>query len=132
MGTYNNNNISGIDLMARRIKKVFSYQRFSSGSQSFGSSLERQEIIFQEALEEKYIPQGYVFAETFIDEGASGFHATNVHSGKLGKIIELAKEGRKIKRGDVICIESIDRFGRREGQDTRRRQMASQSGQRHR
>lgn len=72
MGKYNNYNISGIDLMARR-QKVFSYIRFSSGSQSFGSSEERQRLIFEEALEEKYIPQGYVFAKELVDRENQDF-----------------------------------------------------------
>ena len=60
------------DDMARRTPKVFSYQRFSSGNQSSGSSLERQEKIFREAFEKIYEPKGFVFDGSFIDEGVSG------------------------------------------------------------
>jgi len=45
------------ELMPKRQKKVFSYRRFSSGSQASGSSLERQEKIFQKNSKEKYEPR---------------------------------------------------------------------------
>ena len=100
------------DDMARRTPKVFSYQRFSSGNQSSGSSLERQEKIFREAFEKNYEPKGFVFDGSFIDEGVSGFRGKNVSGGELGKIIDYAKRGQRVRAGDTICIESVDRFGR--------------------
>ena len=100
------------ELMPKRQKKVFSYRRFSSGSQASGSSLERQEKIFQKNFKEKYEPQGYRFDGSFVDKGVSSFRGKNVSKGNLGRIIELAKKGSRIREGDLIAIESLDRFSR--------------------
>tara|TARA_Y100000004_G_scaffold134926_1_gene152681 strand:+ start:514 stop:2760 length:2247 start_codon:yes stop_codon:yes gene_type:complete len=98
--------------MPKRQKKVFSYQRFSSGNQEGGSSLERQDKKFREFFEREYKPQGYVFGADFVDKGISSFRSSNVSSGSLGRIIEYAKQGRVIREGDLIAIEDLDRFSR--------------------
>ena len=48
--------------------------------------------------------KGIIFDGNFVDKGVS--------DGELGKIIDYARRGQRVRAGDVICIESVDRFGR--------------------
>ncbi len=84
------------------------YSRFSSGKQASGSSLERQQSLIGAWLNKN--PEYSIFHESYEDLGRSGASGEHLKHG-FGRLLEAIEMGR-IKEGDVILIESIDRAGR--------------------
>lgn len=89
---------------------VISYTRFSSPTQSKGSSTERQLELIGNWLERH--PEYTLSPLSANDRGRSGYKGEHLKHG-LGSIIE-AIEARKIKPQDVLLIEALDRLGRLE------------------
>ncbi|WP_417448479.1 recombinase family protein [Idiomarina abyssalis] len=90
--------------------KAYTYCRFSSGSQSKGSSIERQIQIAAE-WQEKH-PEYELSDLRFVDEAKSGYSGENLRY-ELGNILE-AIEKRQIRPGDAILVEALDRIGRQD------------------
>lgn len=88
--------------------KAISYVRFSSGSQASGSTLLRQQEKINAWLENN--PNVFLSNLSREDLGRSGYTGENLKHG-LGDIIAAIEEG-KIRSGDFLLIEAIDRFGR--------------------
>ena len=95
-----------------RKSRVFSYQRFSSGNQSDGSSLERQNAKFQHFFRTEAEPLGYVFDTSFVDKGVSAFRGKHRKKGKLAEFLRECEKGVKVKEGDILAVEDQDRFCR--------------------
>jgi DNA invertase Pin-like site-specific DNA recombinase len=93
-----------------KIRKAYSYQRFSSLKQSHGDSLRRQE---QAAL--SFCKQfKLLLSETFTDEGTSAFKGKNwSHGSALNAFVKLVDNGT-IQKGSVLVVESMDRLDRRQ------------------
>lgn len=84
-----------------------SYARFSSAKQENGSSLERQNEKIADWL--KNHPQ-YTFYKNFQDLGRSAYKGVHLDHG-FGELLTEIDSG-KIKNGDVLLVEAIDRIGR--------------------
>lgn len=98
--------LSGYGTLA--MPKAYTYFRFSSGNQSKGSSIERQEQAVSQWLEKH---KAYDKADLqFIDEGRSGYSGAHLKY-DLGKILEHIKSG-EIESGSIILVEAVDRIGR--------------------
>lgn len=96
-------------------KQAISYVRFSSDRQRVGSSVERQESMIAEWLTKH--PDFTLRDLSFKDLGKSGFHGEHIEAGGgFGKLLVAVEEGR-IKAGDVVLVEAIDRAGRLEPLD---------------
>lgn len=89
-------------------RTAVSYSRFSDPKQAAGDSAERQERLYRAFCERHNLTPG---KEVFSDRGRSGYHGEHRTKGKLGQLIEAAKEGR-FDPGTVIVIEAWDRLGR--------------------
>ena len=88
--------------------KAISYVRFSSGTQTRGSSLDRQDSLISQWLQAH--PDFSLSDLSQSDLGISGYSGKHLDHG-LGKII--AAIGKKyISKGDYILVEAIDRVGR--------------------
>lgn len=89
---------------------AFSYARFSSGKQKYGSSLERQQGLVAGWLAAH---PDYERSELrFEDLGKSAWKGEHLENG-FGKL-RAAIEAGAIKSGDCVLIEAIDRAGRLE------------------
>lgn len=90
--------------------QAISYIRFSSERQRGGSSVERQEAMIADWLENN---PGYRNADLkFSDLAKSGFHGEHVkEGGGFGKLLAAIQAGL-IRSGDVVLVEAIDRTGR--------------------
>ncbi|MEX2215992.1 MAG: recombinase family protein [Phycisphaeraceae bacterium] len=84
-----------------------SYARFSSKKQRKGHSEERQTENFFAHCKAK----GYATAMMEIDRGVSAWKGKNATEGALARILAAIKDGR-IKKGDVLVVESLDRLSR--------------------
>lgn len=90
--------------------KAVSYIRFSSASQGHGSTTSRQKALVDNWLElNKEVELSDLSVE---DLGISGFKGKNRGHG-LGKILDAIGEN-KIREGDFLLIEALDRLGRDE------------------
>lgn len=90
--------------------QAVSYIRFSSVSQAGGSTTDRQKARVSEWIENnKGVTLSNLSKE---DPGISGFKGENLKHG-LGKILKAIELG-KIKEGDFLLIEALDRLGRDE------------------
>ena len=90
--------------------RAISYIRFSTKLQGREGkdSLRRQEALFNEFVEENDLE---VLTELHVrDLGVSGYTGANFQKG-LKDIVDYIDEG-KIKSGDYLCIESLDRLSR--------------------
>ncbi|MCW4151991.1 recombinase family protein [Halomonas sp. 18H] len=87
--------------------KAIAYVRYSSAVQADGDSIERQTSPLK-AFEERF---NVKVEEIFTDEGVSSYRGDNIKKGKFSEIIEQIEKG-KIKKGDFLVIESIDRVSR--------------------
>jgi DNA invertase Pin-like site-specific DNA recombinase len=85
-----------------------SYSRFSSPLQATGDSADRQERLYRAFCVRHNLTPG---KEVFADRGRSGYHGEHRTKGKLGQLIEAAKDGR-FDPGTVVVIEAWDRLGR--------------------
>lgn len=89
-------------------RSAVSYSRFSDPKQAAGDSVERQERLYKAFCERHNLTPG---KEVFADRGRSGFSGEHRKKGRLGQLIEAAKDGR-FDPGTVIVIEAWDRLGR--------------------
>ena len=90
----------------RRI--AVSYSRFSDPKQADGDSTDRQEREYRAFCQRHNLTPG---KEVFADRGRSGYHGEHRTRGRLGQLLEAAKEGR-FDPGTVVVIEAWDRLGR--------------------
>ena len=88
--------------------KAISYIRFSTKTQSKGSSLDRQNNYINHWLQQN--PLVDLSDLTYQDLGVSGYSGKHIDS-ELGQLLEAIEAG-KIVSGDYILIESMDRLGR--------------------
>ncbi|SPJ32688.1 recombinase family protein [Kushneria phyllosphaerae] len=93
--------------------QAISYIRFSSAHQGKGSTTERQHTLISKWMESH--PDVQLSPLSGVDEGRSGFSGEHLNHG-LGKIIAAIEAG-KIKAGDFILVEAVDRIGRLEPLD---------------
>jgi DNA invertase Pin-like site-specific DNA recombinase len=89
-------------------RTAVSYSRFSAPSQASGGSADRQERLYKAFCERHNLTPG---KEVFADRGRSGYHGAHRTKGRLGQLIEAAKDGR-FDPGTVVVIEAWDRLGR--------------------
>ena len=89
---------------------AYRYIRFSSQTQSKGSSYDRQLFAVQEWIEQH--PDIVLSSDTFEDLGLSGFKGEHLENA-FGKLL-VAIQNNKIVKGDYILIEAVDRMGRLE------------------
>jgi DNA invertase Pin-like site-specific DNA recombinase len=88
--------------------KAISYIRFSSSKQATGDSLERQQELINNWFSNN--PDIEPSDMAFKDLGISGFHGNHLKH-DFGRLLD-AIEAKKIKSGDYILVEAIDRIGR--------------------
>lgn len=88
--------------------KAISYIRFSSTHQGRGSTTERQQGLIHDWLSRN--PDITLSSLSQKDLGRSGYKGEHLNHG-LGRILEGIEEG-KIRRGDYILVEAVDRIGR--------------------
>jgi DNA invertase Pin-like site-specific DNA recombinase len=95
--------------MKSKVKRAFSYIRFSDRKQAKGGSKRRQ-LEWGLAL---CASKGWQLDEHFRlqDEGVSAFRGTNATAGKLAAFLQAIKAG-DVKAGDVLLLESLDRLSR--------------------
>jgi DNA invertase Pin-like site-specific DNA recombinase len=92
--------------------RAFSYVRFSSAKQTLGDSERRQYALASEYASRKGLD---LSDRTFEDLGVSAFRGSNLDAG-LGQFLEAVREG-KVKAGDRLLVENLDRISRREPWD---------------
>ena len=95
--------------MAERIKKAYSYLRFSTPEQSKGDSIRRQVDAAR-----RYAKQHSLELDdslTFQDMGVSARRGRNALEGRLGAFIEAVDEGR-VRPGSYLLVEAFDRLSR--------------------
>src|SRR3954469_24908310 len=85
-----------------------SYGRFSDPKQARGDSEGRQERMYRDFCERHDLTP---LTEVFLDRGRSGYRDEHRKKGRLGVLIQYAKDGR-FEAGTVIVIEAWDRLGR--------------------
>lgn len=91
-------------------KQAISYVRFSSTRQKGGSSVDRQEAMIADWLTQH--PDYDLSTLSYKDLGKSGFKGEHIEAGGgFGDLLVAVEEGR-IKAGDVVLVETIDRAGR--------------------
>src|SRR5438105_2743351 len=91
-----------------KVKRAFSYLRFSDKKQAKGDSLRRQLQWGPEVCARK----GWTLDDTFKpDRGISAFRGKNAATGELAKFLEAIKRGQ-VEPGDVLLLESLDRLTR--------------------
>lgn len=88
---------------------VLSYLRFSTVEQAKGDSTRRQ----LEASERYARERGWEIDKSMSDAGISAFRGSNATTGALGKLLDLVKD-KRIPRGSVLLVESLDRLSRNE------------------
>lgn len=86
---------------------AYAYIRYSTAIQKIGDSENRQ----FSALELFERNTGVKVVEEIYDRGKSAFRGDNIKSGKFGEVIDRIENG-KIKPGDYLVVESIDRITR--------------------
>lgn len=87
---------------------AYGYARFSDDSQQHGTSESRQRTQFDEVCKAK----GWNLKKVYFDGKAiSAFKSKNIEDGVLGDLINDVETG-KIKKGEVIILENLDRFSR--------------------
>lgn len=92
------------------MSKAHSYIRFSSSKQERGNSLKRQQDLINNWLIKN--PEVELSNLTFKDLGISGYHGNHLKH-DFGRLLD-AIENNKIKSGDYVLVEAIDRIGRLE------------------
>lgn len=86
---------------------VISYLRFSTAEQVKGDSTRRQLD-----MSEKYAAdRGWEINSNLSDKGISAFRGSNATTGALSKLLKLVEE-KRIPRGSVLLVESLDRLSR--------------------
>src|SRR5437879_3808921 len=90
------------------MKTAYSYQRFSSIKQKNSDSIHRQ-TTGAEGFCKQF---GLTLADTFTDEGVSGFKGKNFsNESALSAFLKLVEDGT-IETGSVLIVESMDRLSR--------------------
>ncbi|QDS91878.1 hypothetical protein FF011L_06140 [Roseimaritima multifibrata] len=89
--------------------RVYSYLRFSTPEQEFGSSEKRQEQLAASWLARNKL----TLYETQTDRGLSGYSGTHRKKGHLGRFLHDIEAG-KVPRGSILLVENIDRLSREE------------------
>lgn len=87
--------------------RAYSYIRFSRESQLQGDSLRRQTSLAEDWCEQHGVP----LVDDYRDLGVSGFKGKNADEGALGAFLSAVQSG-KVRRGDYLLVESLDRIGR--------------------
>src|SRR5262245_25842707 len=88
-------------------KKAYSYARYSHPNQSEGDSIRRQ----IERTDGCCKQRGWRLKQLQPDRGVSAFRGRNAAVGYLGEFLKDIERGR-VKPGDVLIVESIDRISR--------------------
>ena len=88
--------------------KAISYQRFSAIHQGKGSTLDRQQQLIDQWVDQHPDVERSNLSVT--DKGKSAYKGDHLNHG-LGLILAAIKSG-EIKAGDYILVEAIDRIGR--------------------
>ena len=94
-----------------KVRRVYSYLRFSDPKQAEGGSIDRQlEYARRWAAE-----RGLLLDESLSmrDEGLSAYHQRHVTRGALGVFLAAVDEGR-VPPGSVLIVEGLDRLSRAE------------------
>lgn len=94
--------------LATPTPKAYSYIRFSTPEQAFGSSEARQLEAAQRYAEGNGL---CLDASTIKDYGKSAFRGANRKTGALASFLELVRAGR-IASGSVLIVENVDRLSR--------------------
>src|SRR5690348_7745662 len=89
-------------------RTAVSYTRFSDHKQAAGDSDDRQERDYRRFCERHNLTPG---KEVYADRGRSGFKDEHRTKGRLGVLIQAAKDGA-FDPGTVVVIEAWDRLGR--------------------
>src|SRR5262245_58669308 len=97
--------------MGTATKRAFSYIRFSKPEQLKGNSLQRQ-LEWSEGL---CAVKGWKLDDSLKlqDLGVSAFRGKNAATGRLASFLQAIKQG-KVKAGDVLLVESLDRLSRQD------------------
>jgi DNA invertase Pin-like site-specific DNA recombinase len=94
--------------MGTRRRLAVSYSRFSAGKQGDGDSQRRQDAAFKLFCKlHDLTPSG----EAYRDEGRSGYHDEHRRRGRLGELVQAAKD-RAFEPETVVVVEAWDRLGR--------------------
>lgn len=91
------------------MRRAFSYIRFSTLEQSKGDSLRRQR-----KLRDDYVKRKKLMLDESLDLrdlGVSAYRGKNLREGKLADFLTAIEVG-KVKPGDVLIVEALDRFSR--------------------
>ncbi|MBN8892495.1 MAG: recombinase family protein [Rhodospirillales bacterium] len=99
-----NPRLTQADLFGR---PTISYLRFSSRPQEKGSSIDRQQETLSRVVEYYQL----ILDQTLIDRARSASKGDHRKHGKLGDLLKALKK-KKIPRGTVLIVESIDRLTR--------------------
>src|SRR5579875_3217824 len=95
--------------MSRKI----SYLRYSRGHQKQGRSEKRQHTTAADYCARK----GWVLDDSiYADRGVSSYRGDNAATGRLGDFLNDIK-AHKVKPGDVLIVESLDRLSRQDIDD---------------
>jgi DNA invertase Pin-like site-specific DNA recombinase len=87
---------------------AYSYIRFSSKRQEAGDSINRQDTGAKEWAARNNVP---LDTSLKIDKGISAFKGQNADLGSLGEFLKRIERGR-VRRGDYLIVESLDRLTR--------------------
>jgi DNA invertase Pin-like site-specific DNA recombinase len=94
--------------MGTKRRLAVSYSRFSAGKQADGDSQRRQDAAFKLFCTlHDLTPSG----EAYRDEGRSGYHDEHRRKGRLGELVQAAKDGA-FEPETVVVVEAWDRLGR--------------------
>jgi hypothetical protein len=92
-------------------KQAYSYARFSTPRQTYGTSLERQLKIAREWYVQEIAPLGIPQAEIACDEGLSAWKGEHLEQGSLGHFLAEIKSG-SVAPGSILIAENLDRISR--------------------
>jgi len=92
-------------------KQAYSYARFSTPRQTYGTSLERQLKIAREWYVQEIAPLGTPLAEIACDEGLSAWKGEHVEQGSLGHFLAEIKSG-SVAPDSILIAENLDRISR--------------------
>jgi hypothetical protein len=89
-------------------RSAVSDSRFSDPKQAGGDSLDRQDREYRAFCQLHKLTPG---KEVFADSGRAGNHGAHRTRDELGKLLDVAKDGR-FDPGTVVVVEAWDRLGR--------------------
>jgi DNA invertase Pin-like site-specific DNA recombinase len=94
--------------MSATRRTAISYSRFSDPTQAKGDSETRQADQFRNFCERHNLTP---LTEVYADKGRSGYKGHHRTKGRLGELIQAAKD-KRFEPGTVIVVEAWDRLGR--------------------